>query len=249
MEAIALILAAGKGTRMRSSLPKPIVPFLGKPLVSHIINAFYEAKIKEVFLVVGYGADQVMSTIGPSVGYVQQQQQNGTAHAVLQGKTILPYQGKNIFVFVGDSPLISAATIKRLKEHHENSGAVCTFLTADFPTGFPYARVIRDSKGSLAQCVEEKNATEDEKKLTELLSSHFIFNADALFEALPKIEKDPENGEYYLTDSITVFLKEGKKVEAFKIDSYFELAGLNTPEEVTWAEEIKKEQATGIQTK
>jgi bifunctional N-acetylglucosamine-1-phosphate-uridyltransferase/glucosamine-1-phosphate-acetyltransferase GlmU-like protein len=240
MDAIALILAAGKGTRMQSTLPKPIVPFSGKPMVSHIVSAFKAAGIKDVFLVVGYGADQVMKTVGDQVGYIQQQQQNGTAHAVLQGKNILPFQGKNVFVFVGDSPLISPSTIKKLQDYHEATNAVCTFLTADFPTGFPYARVVRDDQGNLLKCVEELNATNKEKAITELLSSHFIFNGDMLFEALPRIKPDSQNGEYYLTDCIGIFLKEGKKVSVLKIDSYMELAGLNTPEEVAWAEKMKE---------
>lgn len=236
MESIALILAAGKGTRMKSDLPKPIVPFKGKPLVSHIIKSFEGARVKNVYLVVGYGASEVMRAIPVNVGFIMQREQRGTGHAVMEGKEILPYQNKNLFIFVGDAPLISSNTIKKLKEHHEQTGAACTFLTAEFPTGIPYARIIRDKNGKLIKCVEEKNATEEEKKINELLSSHFIFNADLLFDNINRIEPDKQNGEYYLTDMIDIFLKDGKKVEVLKIDSFQELLGLNTPEDVAWAE-------------
>jgi len=236
MESIALILAAGKGTRMKSDLPKPIVPFKGKPLVSHIINSFEEAGVKNVYLVVGYGASEVMRTVPVNVGFILQREQKGTGHAVMEGKEILPYKNKSLFIFVGDAPLISSKTIKKLKEHHEQTGAACTFLTAEFPTGIPYARIIRDKNGKLIKCVEEKNATEEEKKINELLSSHFIFNADLLFDNINRIEPDKQNGEYYLTDMIDIFLKDGKKVEVLKIDSFQELLGLNTPEDVVWAE-------------
>jgi bifunctional N-acetylglucosamine-1-phosphate-uridyltransferase/glucosamine-1-phosphate-acetyltransferase GlmU-like protein len=238
MDALALILAAGKGTRMRSALPKPIVSFKGKPLVTHIIKAFKDAGVSEVFLVVGHGGQEVIDAVGKQELYISQEEQKGTAHAVLQGKDILAYKGKNLFVFVGDSPLISSSTIQQLKNHHERTGAACTFLTADFPSGIPYARVIRDEKGTLIKCIEEKNATEKEKSVTELLSSHFIFNADLLFDNIHRIEKDRHNGEYYLTDMITLFLKDGLKVETLKIKSYPELMGLNTPEELAWAENI-----------
>jgi bifunctional N-acetylglucosamine-1-phosphate-uridyltransferase/glucosamine-1-phosphate-acetyltransferase GlmU-like protein len=242
MEKIALILAAGKGTRMRSELPKPLVPFYGTPIVGLIIKAFRDAGIQDVNLVVGHGAEQVRQTIGSGVGYVLQTQQNGTAHAVLQAREVLEWKGKNIFVFVGDSPLISAATIEALGVYHEQANAACTFLTADFDLKLPYARVVKDASGKLLACVEELDATEEQKQLTELLSSHFIFKADILFEYLPKIKPHPRNGEYYLTDIIGLLLEEGLKVETLKIKDYRQLVGLNTPEEVAWAEQIYSQQ-------
>lgn len=234
---IAIILAAGKGTRMRSHLPKPIVPFKGKPIVSYLIDGLTHAGIEDVYLIVGHGADEVREEIGEDVHYVYQMEQKGTAHAVLQMRYTEAWKDTNVFVFVGDSPLIQSSTIKLLEKHHRDSNASCTFLTADFPIDLPYARVIKNESGQLIDCVEEKNASEDQLKIRELLTSHFIFKGNDLFDHLTEIKADKDNGEFYLTDIIHVFLNKGMIVETVKIDSYQELVGLNTPEDLEWAEE------------
>src|SRR6478736_2522751 len=164
---IALILAAGKGTRMRSVLPKPLVPFNGQPIVSHIIDSFMEAGTRDIFLIVGHEAELVKHVIGTKVRYIDQPEQKGTAHAVMQAKEVIDWKNKNVFVFVGDSPLISADTISWLEEHHKLTQASCTFLTANFPIDLPYARVIRNKDGVLAGCIEEKNATPEELNIRE----------------------------------------------------------------------------------
>jgi bifunctional N-acetylglucosamine-1-phosphate-uridyltransferase/glucosamine-1-phosphate-acetyltransferase GlmU-like protein len=238
MNSMAIILAAGKGSRMRSELPKPIVPLNGKGLSAWIVDAFRKAGINDIYLIVGYKADEVKSSIGNSVQYILQKEQNGTAHAVLQGKDVIDYKGKNVFVFVGDSPLITADTIAKLEKYHNEKKAACTFLTADFRMELPYARVVRDIKGNFLKCVEEKDASPEELKINELLSSHFIFNGDILFETLPEIKKEPKNGEYYLTDIIQIIKEKGQGIEVLKIDSYEELVGLNTPEDIEWAQKF-----------
>ena len=238
MDRIALILAAGKGTRMKSDLPKPLVPFLGLPIVQYIIDSFVSAGIKEVNLVIGYGADLVREKIGEDVGYVYQLEQKGTAHAVLQAKDTIAWEGKSIIVFVGDAPLISADSIKKLAEVHEENGAACSFLTSFFDLDLPYARVIRDEKGNVAACVEELDAAKEQLEIKELLSSHFIFNSEKLFEYLPTILPHKKNGEFYLTDIIQLFIANNLLVQAVSIENYEELVGLNTPEDVVWAENI-----------
>ncbi|HWY99179.1 MAG TPA: NTP transferase domain-containing protein [Bacteroidia bacterium] len=232
---IAIILAAGKGTRMRSTLPKPLVPLMGKPIVSYIIETFKNAGVNEVSLIVGHGAEEVKDKIGNKVHYYYQAEQKGTAHAVKQvPESIL--RNSNVFVFVGDSPLISTDTIKKLEAHHIQTGASCTFLTALFPIDLPYARVLRNDKRELVACVEEKNATAEQLKVRELLSSHFIFKGEDLVKYLNEIKPDKGNGELYLTDIIGIMLDKGLKVETLQIENYKELVGLNTPEDLLWAE-------------
>jgi bifunctional N-acetylglucosamine-1-phosphate-uridyltransferase/glucosamine-1-phosphate-acetyltransferase GlmU-like protein len=241
MNTIAIILAAGKGTRMRSEIPKPLVLLQGMPLVQYLINSFKEAGVDKIVMVVGYKAGLVKETIGKECVYVDQVEQKGTAHAIMQVRDKISWKGNDIFIFVGDSPLITKPTIQKLYEFHRESKSDCTFLTADFKMNLPYARVIKDKNGALIKCVEEKNASAEELKITELLSSHFIFKGDSLFSYLNEITPDAENGEYYLTDIIGIFLKHGLKVNALKINDYEELVGLNTPEDVVWAEEILNE--------
>ncbi|MBC7485416.1 MAG: NTP transferase domain-containing protein [Cytophagaceae bacterium] len=235
---IALILAAGKGTRMRSLLPKPLVPFHGQAIVSHLVNSFKEAGTSNIFLIVGHEAELVKHVMGNKVLYIDQPEQRGTAHAVMQAAEIIDWANKNVFVFVGDSPLISADTISWLEEHHKLTQASCTFLTADFPIDLPYARVLKNEAGMLTGCIEEKNASLEQLKIRELLSSHFIFKGEDLFANLHEIKADKDNGEFYLTDIITLLLHKGLRVEALKIDDYQELVGLNTPEDIQWAEQF-----------
>lgn len=235
---IAIILAAGKGTRMRSDLPKPLVSFKEKPIVIHIIEAFEKAGITDIQLVVGYEANKVISTIENRAHYILQKKQNGTADAVKQAEAAIDWHNENIFVFVGDAPLITSETIKQLEAHHIHSGASCTFLTATFDIDLPYARVIKNDAGIVIACIEEKNATKEQLKIKELLSSHFIFKGDDLFKYIHQIEPDPKNEEYYLTDIIPIFLSKGLKVETLQVDHYQELVGLNTPEDLQWAEQF-----------
>ena len=235
---IAIILAAGKGTRMRSDLPKPVVPLAGKPIVQYITDSFKKAGVKDIALIVGYKSDVVKKTLGENYIYVEQKEQKGTAHAILQARDKIDWRGKDVFVFVGDSPLITDETISGLLSYHRNTGADCTFLTSNFKMSLPYARVIKDKDGHLVRCVEEKNASREELEVTELLSSHFIFKGDLLFNHIGEIKPDPDNGELYLTDILDIFLSRGYKVETLQIEGYEELVGLNTPEEVAWAEQI-----------
>ncbi len=235
---IALILAAGKGTRMRSALPKPLVLFKGTPIIMHIIEAFTEAGVSNINLVVGFEAEQIKTCVGPEVHYIFQKEQKGTAHAVRQAAEQVHWLNESVFVFVGDAPLISADTIKKLEAYHLKTEASCTFLTSVFDVELPYARIVKNESGVVIACIEEKNATAEQLKIKELLSSHFIFKGEDLFLLIDEIQADSDNGEYYLTDIIALFLSKGKKVEALRIDNYQELVGLNTPEDIAWAEQF-----------
>lgn len=238
-KAIALILAAGKGTRMDSDLPKPLVPFMGKPIVEHLIDSFHKAGIEDVALVVGHGAEQVKGTFGTDVQYVEQKEQLGTAHAVMMAEKPLKWRGKDIFVFVGDSPLVSPENIKALLNHHRKTGAACTFLTSDFPVAYPYARLIRDENGELQACIEERDCTDEQKKTRQFLTSHYVFKAGHLFNYIHYIEPNLKNMEYYLTDIIKIMKEDKNKIETLSIDQWQELVGLNTPEELQWAQGFK----------
>ena len=223
---------------MKSKLPKPIVPLKGKPIVKHILDSFAKAGIKDIALIVGFQSEIVKETLGTEYVFIEQKEQKGTAHAILQAKSKVNWKERDVFVFVGDSPLITSETIQQLLQYHRSKNADCTFLTADFKIALPYARVIKDDQGHLIKCVEEKDASPNELEVTELLSSHFIFKGDLLFRHIEEIKPDPQNGEYYLTDILQIFLERGYKVETLEIDHYEELVGLNTPEDLTWAEQL-----------
>lgn len=234
----ALVLAAGKGTRMRTSLPKVLVPLADRPLVLHLLDAIGATGVARRILVVGHGADQVRETLGPRWEYVLQAEQLGMAHAVSMARDLLdrPEGPGHLVVTVGDSPLLRPATLRSLLDLHLRSGAACSFLTAVYPDPPPpYARVIRDAGGRVVRCVEVHGATAEERAVRELLTSHFVFRSRDLWDHLDTIRPHPVTGERYLTDIVAPLVAAGRRVEALPVVDAGELAGLNTPEEVAWA--------------
>lgn len=240
--AAAILLAAGKGTRMRSSLPKPLVPLSGRPLVLRLLDAVEDAGIGRPIAVVGHGADQVRAALPPGVATAMQQVRDGTASAVACGEAAAA-GAPEVFVLVGDSPLLRSSSLQALAAHHRATGAACSFLTATFPVSYPYARVIRAPNGSVVACIEERDCSPEQVALRELLTSHYLFDAAALWRALPAVPRHPETGERYLTDVIAAIREDGGRVEALSIEDWQELVGLNTPEEVAWAEGVLRDRA------
>jgi bifunctional N-acetylglucosamine-1-phosphate-uridyltransferase/glucosamine-1-phosphate-acetyltransferase GlmU-like protein len=233
----AIVLAAGQGKRMRSDLPKPLVPVAGEAIIQHLLRAIAHAGVDQVAVVVGHGADEMRAALGPQYPTPLQEVLNGTAHAVDVAHAAIQ-DAKSVFVFVGDSPLLRADSIRALAERHRATGAGCTFLTSDFEQHFPYARVIRDQEGRVAACVEERDCTPEQACITEYLTSHFLFDGPALWPILERVKPHPVTGERYLTDVIGLMLDDGHGVEAVSIADWRELVGLNTPEDVAWAEDV-----------
>lgn len=232
-----LILAAGKGSRMRSSLPKPLVELAGKPLLGYLLDAFEDSALAGISVVVGHQGELVEAFVGNRGACHWQRERLGTGHAVECALLELETTAQSLLVFVGDSPLLRAETIGKLIRHHQATGTACSFLTATFGEHFPYARVIVDEKGDLVKCVEERDANEGEKMVREYLSSHFIFDLVSLRRFLPEVKPHPRTGERYLTDVIGLMMEAGEKVDFCKVADYRDLVGLNTPEDLTWAAE------------
>jgi len=232
-----IILAAGQGKRMRSDLPKPLVPVAGRPIIDHLIDAVRTAGVSTISVVVGHQAERMRAHLADDILTPLQAVRNGTAHAVDVAKHTVA-DADEVFVFVGDSPLVSQRSIQTLQAVHRSTGAACSFLTADFAQHFPYARIIRDSEGRVSAVIEERDCTPAQAEITEYLTSHFLFDARALWSVLDRVEAHPVTAERYLTDTIGLLLAEGRRVEAVAIDDWRELVGLNTPEDVAWAEDI-----------
>ena len=238
----AVVLAAGKGTRMKSELPKVIHKALGKPMVQYSIEAAMEAGAKEsdVCLVVGHKAELVKETVGEGVSYVLQEEQLGTGHAVKCASTFIGTEGLTM-VLCGDTPLITGATLKRLVDTHLEEGNTITVLTAvaDDPTG--YGRIIKDNWGKFVKIVEQKDATLEEQRVQEINSGMYIFDSAILNEALGNLTNDNAQGEYYLTDTIEIVKTQGLgEVSTMTIDNLDEIKGVNSPEQLQEAEEILK---------
>ena len=234
----AVILAAGKGTRMKSDLPKVVHTIEGKCLVDYAIDAAMGAGATEICLVVGYKSEVVKSSIShKNVTFALQEEQLGTGHAVKCARDFLGEEGPTLILF-GDTPLITAETLKRLSDYHKENGNTVTVLSAmiDDPTG--YGRIIRDAQGKFVKSVEHKDATEEELKSREINSGMYIFDTKELKEALDKITPNNAQGEYYLPDTLTIIKEKGLKVDAFALDNPEDITGVNDREQLAAAAEI-----------
>lgn len=235
----AVILAAGKGTRMNSDLPKVVHLCSGQPMVHYVIKAAKDAGALDICVIVGYKAKEVKDSIYDIVEYAEQTEQLGTGHAVRCAKDFIGSDGDTL-VLCGDTPLITGATLTKLAEEHRKNSNGVTVLSAivDDPTG--YGRIVRDSDGQFQKIVEQKDATEEEKAVCEINSGMYIFNSEALSAALEMLTNDNAQGEYYLTDTISIIKRTGLKVSAVAVDAAAidEIRGVNTVEQLKEAEEI-----------
>lgn len=237
----AVILAAGRGTRMKSTLPKVLHPLLGKPMVEYVIDACRAIGVDTIYLLVGYGAEQVMKVLGPGLVYVVQEPQLGTGHALMQTIPLLANFRGDLLVLVGDSPLITPALLRRLWHAHQLSGAAATFLTAVFEEPPPYGRVLRDEQGRVVRIIEEADATPEVAQLKEVITSQYCFRAEIVLPLLARIDNRNAKQEYYLTDIIGILHAEGHKLEAVPVVDTSFVWAVNTQEELAQAERLLKE--------
>lgn len=236
----AIVLAAGQGTRMKSKLYKVLHPVCGKPMVQHVVDHIGTLNVERIVTIVGHGAEMVKEQLGEQSEYVLQAEQLGTAHAVQQAEPILGTLEGTTLVVCGDTPLIRPETMKALFDYHTSQNAKATILTAvaSDPTG--YGRILRDVKGNVAQIVEQKDATEEQRKVTEINTGTYCFDNQALFEALKLVKNDNAQGEYYLPDVIEILQKQGEIVSAYVTDCFDETLGVNDRFALSQAEEIMR---------
>ncbi|WP_144513550.1 bifunctional UDP-N-acetylglucosamine diphosphorylase/glucosamine-1-phosphate N-acetyltransferase GlmU [Bacillus sp. FJAT-22090] len=236
----AVVLAAGKGTRMKSSLYKVLHPVCGKPMVEHVVENMEQLGVEKIVTVVGHGAEIVQSELGDRSEYALQEEQLGTAHAVLQAEASLANLSGTTIVICGDTPLITAETMSDLLKHHEQTGAKATILTAlaDDPTG--YGRIIRSKDGSVKSIVEQKDASVEEQRVNEINSGTYCFDNAALFKSLKLVKNENAQGEYYLPDVIEILQKEGEVISAFAAKDFDEILGVNDRIALSQAEQIMR---------
>ena len=228
MEAAAIVLAAGAGTRMKSKKPKVAHEVLGKPLVRWVVDAAREAGVDRVVSVVGHAREQVIPLIEGDTQAVVQSEQNGTAGAVAVCKDALADFDGSLVVLSGDCPLITPRTIAQLVEARERDNAAVVVLTMELDDPFGYGRIVRDERGSVARIVEQKDATPEEAALRECNSGFYCFDARALFDALAQVGNDNAQGEFYLTDVLEICRRAGRPVLALPCDDASECLGVNS---------------------
>jgi bifunctional UDP-N-acetylglucosamine pyrophosphorylase/glucosamine-1-phosphate N-acetyltransferase len=235
---LAVILAAGKGTRMKSTLPKVLHKIGGKPMVQHVLDAAHMAGAKKKVVVVGFGAESVETTLGNQAEFVVQMEQLGTGHAVMQAGDFLQDFNGTVMVLCGDTPLLTGETLGKLFAQHQAAGAAATVLTAYMPDPTGYGRVIRDASGQVLKIVEQKDADSEELAVNEINTGIYCFERAALFNALQNTNCNNMQGEYYLTDVIAILAKGQEKVWAVQVDDYQDTLGINSRMQLAEAEKI-----------
>ena len=225
-----VILAAGKGTRMKSSRPKVLHSLAGRPLIDHVLKTVDALHADSIIAVVGHGADEVRAALAarPSLEFAVQSPQLGTGHALLQAESILKGQSGTVLLIYADVPLLQPATLSRLVQHHRATRAAATVLTTELPEPYGYGRIVRDAADEIQRIVEERDASGSERAIKEINTGIYCFELAGLFESLHQLASDNSQGEYYLTDLVALYRQKRMKVETLDLDSPGELRGVNS---------------------
>ena len=237
-ELVGLILAAGKGTRMKSKLPKVLHKVAGKAMVERVLEAAQSIGAKRNVVIVGFGGDDVKAYLGDRVEYVTQLEQKGTGHAVQQAESVLGNHDGLILLLCGDTPLVTQQTLEQLLAHHTETGAAATVLTAYMDNPYGYGRIIRNDAKSVERIVEEKDGKLDELKVHEVNTGMYIFDSKELWPCLEHLSDDNAQGELYITDVVSILVRAGKTVSAYMTMDSDESLGVNSRLQLAQAELI-----------
>jgi bifunctional UDP-N-acetylglucosamine pyrophosphorylase/glucosamine-1-phosphate N-acetyltransferase len=243
----AVILAAGKGTRMNeglaSPIPKVMFKIANKPMVEYGVENMESLGINPIVLVVGYKKELVMEYFGDRVEYTFQTEQLGTGHAVSCAKDVLQNKSENLIVFYGDNPLFKKETINKLIELFNKEKPAIAMLTAQVPDPFNYGRIIRNDSGNIIANVEQTDCTEAQKQIKEINPCFYIFRSDFLWQHLSDLATKNTLAQYYLTDLIKIAVNSGEKVIGLKIADYRESLGVNNPDQLNEANDFLNNRA------
>jgi UDP-N-acetylglucosamine diphosphorylase/glucosamine-1-phosphate N-acetyltransferase len=235
---MAIILAAGKGKRMASDLPKVLVPVCGRPMVRYVIDAVRATGVMRIVVVIGYRGDLVRKELAdePDVEFAEQTEQLGTGHAVMMCREQLAEQSGPVLILAGDSPMVQVSSLRALMDEFESSRPACLLGTGRKLNPIGLGRILRDANSQFTGIVEEKDATPDQRAITEVNLSTYVFRPDALLSALQQLTADNAQGEYYLTDCPSVLKAAGERVDAHCVLKPIESLSINTPDELAVVE-------------
>jgi len=242
MQLVTIILAAGKGKRMNSDLPKVLLKANGKSMLEYNLNLAKEIGSSRIITVIGYRKEDILTLLKhwPDVETVVQEEQLGTGHAVMQvSGNLADYKG-NILVLYGDVPLLTTKTINQLADFHNQNENAVSVLSAKLDNPFGYGRIVRDEYGEFEKIVEEKDASDEEKMVQEINSGIMVFRSEELFRSLNMVRNNNSQKEYYLTDTIEILRDMGRKVGVIIAENSNEVLGANTPVQLQEIEEVLK---------
>ena len=236
----AVILAAGKGTRMKSKLPKVLHKVGGHPMLEHVMDAAEAAGCRDNVVVIGHGAELVRELVGDRARIALQAEQLGTGHAVLQAADTLKDFTGTVMILCGDTPLLEAEELEKFYAEHVKSGAAATVMSALMDEPFGYGRILRDANGDVAGIVEQKDASEEQKQIKEINTGNYCVEAPLLFEVLRTLGNDNAQGEYYLTDVLAKLRAMGKKVGGVITADSEMIMGVNSRRQLAEAESVMR---------
>ncbi|MDX9745190.1 MAG: NTP transferase domain-containing protein [Syntrophales bacterium] len=235
-----LILAAGKGSRMGSDLPKVLHQIGGRPILDYVVRLAREVGTEEVVVIVGHRGDLVREAFsGRGLVFMEQRELLGTGHAVLQARDAFEGYRGDVLILCGDVPFLPLETVRRFRHEHGASGAAVSVLTARMEEPRGYGRIVRDGAGVPKRIVEERDATDEEKNIREINAGIYLAKASFLFAAVHQIADDNTQKEYYLTDIVELANREGLVVHACVAEDSRSVMGINTPGELKEAEEYR----------
>jgi bifunctional UDP-N-acetylglucosamine pyrophosphorylase/glucosamine-1-phosphate N-acetyltransferase len=225
----ALILAAGKGVRMKSDIPKVLHKVCGAPMLQYVLEAARRAGLDPVRIVVGNGGERIRERFADAKAeWIDQKEQLGTGHAVMTAAPMYKDFSGDVVILYGDVPLLKAETVSALLEAHRRAKALCTVLTAKADDATGYGRIVRDKRGALKAIVEHRDATKAQLKIREINSGIMAFDGPALFETIRQVRNDNSQGEYYLTDVVEMLSKRRARTATFTVEDYHEILGINS---------------------
>lgn len=233
-----IILAAGKGTRMKSHLAKALHPVCSRPMLGFVLDMVKSLKASKTVVVLGHQHDQVKKILPASVKAVRQKKLQGTADAVKEARLVLGGFNGTVLILYADIPLLKKETVSRLIKYHNENSLDATILTAHADKPFGYGRIVRDKYASISGIVEEKDATEVQKDIKEINTGIICFNSRRLFEALKKVRPNNRKREYYLTDVISILYKDGALIDRVKAEDINEAMGINSRQDLSRANKI-----------
>ena len=236
----AIILAAGKGTRMKSDLPKVLHKVAGISMLEHVFRSVNAIDPEKTVTVVGHKAELVEQVLAGQTDFVRQTEQLGTGHAVMMAEPVLENLTGQTLVIAGDTPLITGESLKNLIDFHINHKNVATILTAEADNPFGYGRIVRNQHEEVLKIVEQKDASDFEQQIKEINTGTYVFDNARLFEALKNINTNNAQGEYYITDVIGIFRENGEKVGAYILKDFDESLGVNDRVALATAESVMR---------
>ncbi len=236
----AIILAAGKGTRMKSDLPKVLHKVAGISMLEHVFRSVSAIDPEKTVTVVGHKAELVEQVLAGQTDFVRQTEQLGTGHAVMMAEPVLENLTGQTLVIAGDTPLITGESLKNLIDFHINHKNVATILTAEAENPFGYGRIVRNQHDEVLKIVEQKDSSDFEQQIKEINTGTYVFDNARLFEALKNINTNNAQGEYYITDVIGIFRENGEKVCAYTLKDFDESLGVNDRVALATAESVMR---------